>query len=347
MENNQKHVKHRCVLFINQVADKLNTHWIWKTIITFFPSLWLPFIVKYKGRYLQLLDNESTLTSIGFWLTIIIYLVAFSLMLLSNIRTRDEESRQQKYRNTINVLENTNRFFSNLLSSVHGIGIEKSSSIIDAVNLNLTQDGNLKDFLKNINPLQQLKHISNEICSCFHEQTSINKDKLIVSMAYCLGEDCINWQWVDFQAVRGGLTLNELITNQNTVFYRLMKGQIDSKFIFINDKAIAKAKNEYVSDERDKKYRDQGSLVSAEISVEANTKPMARLIISVSSYSKKISNNDCEEVLSAVEENLQAIFIQFEEQIRTELSLLYLQHENQNQSIKGTNDAPFFATEKH
>ncbi|MGE4485414.1 MAG: hypothetical protein AB7C97_09940, partial [Oscillospiraceae bacterium] len=241
-------------------------------------------------------------------------------------------------------LENTNRFYSNLLSSAHEISIEKSSSLIDAVNSSLTQRKTAESFLQEIHPLQQLRYISIEICSCFHEQTSINKDKLIVSMAYCLGEDCVNWQWVDFQAVRGGLSLNELTTNEKTPFYRLMKGQIGSNFIYINDKAKAKAKDEYVSDERDKKNRDLGSLVATEISVEASTKTMARLILSVSSYSKKISNDDSEEVLCVVEENLQAIFTQFEEQIRTELSLLYLQREHQAENKNPAEDVGCLTT---
>jgi len=308
---------------LNFLADRLDRHWIWKILISFFPSIWFPIVVKYFGVQFYLVKSEDTshLTTVGMVCTFIIYGLSLGILIISGYHSKNEEIRQKEYQSKIRSLESTNNLSCNLLARVRQADINKNDNLLSfASEADYSDDA---DFICKLKPLDNLKNIADEIRNCIHEATSIGDDKLIVSMAYCLGES--DWFWVDSHAVYGGLSLTELTTNQKTIFYQIKERQIDSSFVYINNKAAYLEKNMYVSDQRDKIYKNVGSLVCVEVKAEANNMTFARLIISISSYGKKFSNEDSNEQTSIVEENLNTILSQFEEKIITELTLLYLQ----------------------
>lgn len=77
------------------IADSLNEHWIWKTIILFLPSIYLPFIVKYYGTGLHLSDSKGNLTKLGLYFTVAIYIIVLLINILSNYKSKKDKEKEQ------------------------------------------------------------------------------------------------------------------------------------------------------------------------------------------------------------------------------------------------------------
>ena len=323
--NNDTANQEKRVLY--EIAEKINEHWILKTILAFLPSVWFPIIVDIFGRFLYI-STDDGLTRVGIWITVFVYLVVVLILILSNFASKRDTQKAIKNKEEESALNSNIKFLDNLLSTTRKMSSESSNNIFEALN----QYGKVpqNDFLDFVSkaPSSRLKFISNEICRCLHEMSSIPCDRIAVSIAYKFSNDP-SWSWGDRYSAGGGLPLSELQSNPSTLFYRMANNQIKSPFVYIEDKKDAAGKNMYVEDDRDAKYRGVGSLVGLKIPVGASDNPLVTILIFVSTYSDQISKSESEKDLVNVEENLKSILSIFEDQISAQILLRHFQLEYQ------------------
>ena len=153
-----------------------------------------------------------------------------------------------------------------------------------------------------------------------------------VSMAYEFPGVTSELRWIDQQEIQQCMQLKQLRNNRNTTFYKIYSGQ--SNFLFFNDKANAAKENKYVFDKKDHRYHDIGSIICDDIAVEDEDGKIARIILTISTYGYKFTNNDDEETLGNMSEIIEEVILQqFEKRIRIELALLYVKKRYNKKSI--------------
>ena len=135
---------------LRKVADCLNEHWIWKTIILFLPSVYMPVLIKYGGEELKLSNKNGGLTKAGIIITALIYLSVLGINILSNYKAKkDRESDSIKNKkNAINKLENIKKSISEKkVQSIEqlNLDIKNRESEIRKINFQLEKKNAEKD----------------------------------------------------------------------------------------------------------------------------------------------------------------------------------------------------------
>ncbi len=230
--------------FLAKMADFWNEHWILKTIILFLPSIYLPIIVKYFGKYFRLIttdENVTTLSTLGIIITIILYLGVLLLNILGNYKTKRDKLREidqaasqkkliEKYESEIQDYRNTMNVHKRLSDVIGKICDNKLDSICNYIETCMQNGEFRKPFNETVHPEKQLKCIAQEIKSCLSEITIPPLNSISVSMAYQLPTINNTWHWIDPNEIQQCLPLNKLQRNQKTTFHIIYSGNKD--FVF-------------------------------------------------------------------------------------------------------------------
>lgn len=300
--------------FFCSASNWFEKHWIIKTLITFLPTIWLPVIVKLFGVNLSISDEAGTLSFWGKIITIALYLLVLFVLILGGISAKNKKELQDEFKEKLDKAINGQFYYEYILSG------------IDSVNKDICTDllKKIKQKEKANTPVDSLRIIAKSVQSCCSSQFDLSANKILVSMAYCLGsgnrpED---WKWANPEEVQGGLKLSELTSNSQTAFFRVMNRS--EQFIYYNEKTAAIAENKYVPDERDKKHKNIGSIVVCDITATEVTSnvTIARAILSISTFTKCVSKATDENSIKDVERNLVGILDYYENLIRRELATL-------------------------
>lgn len=329
--------------FLKKLADSLNEHWIWKTIILFLPSVYLPVIVKYCGAEWNLSDKDGNLTIIGVWGTIVLYTVVLLINILSNYKSkRDKEKEQvvkEKYEQKIKICQEENQTYKKTLNVYKGL-LNVIGRVCDikqeAINSYIEFSLKNKEFRKPFNETVcsdiQLKNIAKELKFCLSEITQPPLDNISVSIAYEFPEMSKQIYWIDYKEVVQCMSLKSLKSNKNTTFYKIYSGESD--FLFFNDKELASKNGNYVFDKKDERNHNIGSIICDEIALENERGKIARVILTISTYGYRFTDSNDEKVLSNMSQMIQKVILQqFEKRIRIELGFLFVkrQYNKQNQ----------------
>lgn len=336
--------------FLKKVADCLNEHWIWKTIILFLPSIYLPVLVKYLGEELHLSDSVGNLTKVGSTFTVILYFLVLGVNVLSNYKskrdkendfTKEEEYEAEikkykkeieKYEGEIQGYVNTLDVYIRLLNVIGKVCDIKLEAIYNYINSSLENNEFRKPFNETVYPEKQLKSIAREMKTCLSEITSPPVSNISVSMAYEIPGLIQGVHWLDPNEVAQCMKLEKLRKNKITAFYKVYSGQ--SNYIFINDKQKAANEGNYVFDKKDNRHHNIGSLICDGISIEDENGKIARIILTISTYGYKFTDSENKEILENMSAMIEEVILQqFEKRIRIELALLYIkkQYNRNNQ----------------
>lgn len=322
---------------LKKVADCLNDHWIWKTIILFIPSIYLPVVIKYAGVQTHLVNAKGKLTRLGIIITITIYVLALAVNILSNYKSKRDKEKDlerdklhkkeiQDYKDEIQSYDNTLDVYIRLLNVIGNVCDVKLNSIYSYIDSAMKNKVFNKPFNETVYPENQLKTIARELKTCLSEITLPPVGNISVSMAYdfpCIGSQM---RWIDQNEVAQCMQLNNLKRNEKTAFYRVYNGH--SNFIFLNDKQKAAEKGEYVFDKKDERHHKIGSLICDEISVEDDDEKIARIILTISTYNYKFTNSEDKAVLANMSSMIEEVILQqFEKRIRIELALLFVKRQ--------------------
>lgn len=308
--------------FIKKIADFFNKYWIAKILVLFFPTIWTPVILKIWGVNLGLSDINSVLTLKGKVYTVLVFLAALFVNIVSSYKSGREKEREQQLQAEIATLKVNLNVYQTVMDSIYDICDSKYDTLLDYMdNIEKTKKCE-KPFISTVQPTKQLKAISDKLAKCFSEITSIRKNDLIVSMAYSVAGENSKWKWVDFKKLHGCATLEQLLENQRSAFYRVLSGE--EEFVFYNNKIEAEKCGKYVSDQKDKSHKNVGSIVCQRIEVGSQDQIQGSLILSISSYGQMFVKN--EENIENVKETIRDVILkQFEKRICIELSDLFIQ----------------------
>ena len=321
-------------VLLKKLADCLNEHWIWKTIILFLPSIYLPVVVKYAGEILNLSDVDGKLTELGIVVTVIIYVCVLLINILANYKSkRDKEIEVQKesmhrkeideYKKEIESYDETLTVYIRLLNVIGNICDVKLEAIYNYINSSIEGGVFHKPFNETVYPEKQLKSIAKELKTCLSEITQPPLSQISVSMAYEFPGVGSSLKWIDQQEIAQCMQLNQLKKNESTTFYKIYSGQ--SNFLFFNDKAKAASEGKYVFDKKDHRYHDVGSIICDEIALEDENGKIARIILTISTYGYKFTNSDDEKILKNMSDMIEEVILQqFEKRILIELALLFV-----------------------
>ena len=324
-------------IFLKKLADCLNEHWIWKTIILFLPSVYLPVIVKYAGEKLGLADAGGKLTIFGIAITIIIYVCVLLINILANYKSkRDKETEEKReiehkeeineYKNEIISYDETLAVYSRLLNVIGNICDVKLQAICGYISTSIQEGVFHKPFNETVYPEKQLRSIAKEIKNCLFEITKPPFSQISVSMAYEFPEVGVGLKWIDQQEIAQCMQLSQLKKNESTTFYKIYSGQ--SNFLFFNDKSKAASEGKYVFDKKDHRYHDIGSIICDEIALEDENGKIARIILTISTYGYRFTDSSDENVLNNMSDMIEEVILQqFEKRIRIELALLFVKNQ--------------------
>lgn len=319
---------------LKKLADLLNEHWIWKTIILFLPAVYLPVVVKYAGVQVGLSKKNGGLTKAGITITGIIYIVALLINILSNYKSNkdkeikvieEEKHRQEieKYEQEIESYDETLVVYDKLLNVIGNICDVKLEVIFGYINNSILGGTFSKPFNETVCPEKQLKSIAKELKTCLSEITLPPFSQISVSMAYDFPQLDDKLRWIDQQEIAQCMSLTQLQKNENTTFYKIYSGQ--SNFLFFNDKKIAATNGMYVFDKKDHRSHDKGSIICDEIALEGDNGKIARIILTISTYGYKFTNSIDETILNNMSTMIEEVILQqFEKRIRIELALLFV-----------------------
>lgn len=318
------------------LADVVNDHWIWKTIILFIPSIYLPIIIKYATPGSKLVNANNQLTGVAKVITVIIYLLVLGVNILSSFKaTRDkvnESEREKQYKTDIEdykveleEYENTLGVYNRLMMVLGKVCDFKLGGMYTYIEDSLKSGTFKNPYNESICPEKQLKSIAKEIKNCLSDITQPPLDSITVSMAYEIPDLSIQLKWVDQQEVAQCMKLSALKTTDSTMFYRVYSGQSD--YLFFNDKILAEQNNCYAFDKKDQRSNKIGSIVCEEIALENDGIKIARIILTISTYGYKFTDSDDPDVLDNMSRMIEEVILQqFDKRIRIELAYLYVKN---------------------
>lgn len=327
---------------LKKIADCLNEHWIWKTIILFLPSIYLPVIVKYCGTKFNLCDSDGNLTILGIWITIAIYGIVLLINILANYKSkkdkeneqilkREQEKEIEAYEQEIQSYSNTLDVYERLLNVIGRVCDIKQEAINNYIESSLKSREFRKPFNETVCPEIQLKNIARELKSCLSEITQPPLDNISVSMAYEFPEVSKQINWIDQSEVMQCMSLKKLKASKDSTFYKIYSGESD--FLFFNDKELAAQNGNYVFDQKDNRFHKIGSIICDEISLEDDRGKIARIILTVSTYGYKFTDSEDEKILSNMSQMIQEVILQqFEKRIRIELGFLFVKKQYNKQN---------------
>lgn len=297
---------------MKKTADFLNRYWVVKTIFSFLPSVWLPFIVAYIGPTIGLLDDNRKLTPPGLFLTVVVYLLSLGTLIVSGYWTNKDKKNQDKFEANKKALESTKEFYHQILSSLNICNANQNKTAIKAIPSIQCSKELTKSF--EILSKDKLSNLVQDVRTCFHELTAIPQDKIIVTVAYSFDDE--NWEWADIQAAKNGLTLADLVNNPSTTFYEVLHSQ--TQFVYHNSKICASTDGHYAFDQFDSRHRNVGSIVCWKIPVNFNDgMKIAKLVVSISSYGHCFEKGTTES--QTVTDSIKFLFDVFEEPLAAEL----------------------------
>ena len=330
---------------LKKIADSLNEHWIWKTVILFLPSIYLPGIIKYAGEFFKLADSSGRLTNFGVGLTIALYSSVLVINILSNYKAKRDKAAEackdkeylaqiDKYKEKIESYVNLLGVYTRLLNVLGRVCDIKLEAIYNYIYTSMKKNVFRKPFNETVYPEKQLKSIAREMKECFTELTQVPMNNMSISMAYEFNDNKGNLQWIDPNEVSQCMKLSKMVLDDRTAFYQILKKQ--SEFLFYNDKNVAEKNGKYVFDNKDKKYRNVGSIVCDEISLVDNEEEIARIILTISTYGYKFTESEDEKVLNNIEKIIKEVILQqFDKRIKIELGLFYVKKQyNKNRVSK-------------
>lgn len=327
---------------LKRIADYLNEHWIFKIIVLSLPSIYLPFITKNYGKE-SLTDSDGNLKLVGILVAWLIYCSVLFINILANYKVKldkEEELEHAKIKEK-ELLEykSTLEVYLKLLEYIGNVCEVKLGAICSYIETAEKSGKFRKPFNDTVYPDKQLKSICKEIKNCLSKITGIDYNNITVSMAYVLPSISSKLNWVDQQETASCMNLYNLMKNPKTAFYKVYTE--DTGYVFINDKKIASQESNYVLDKKDKKYNEIGSLICEEIAIENENDKIARIILTISTYGYKFTENGDEENLKNISDMIEKIILQqFEKRIKIELALLYVKKKYNyelNNSVKLTN----------
>lgn len=309
---------------LSRLADWLNKHWVLKTIVTFIPSIWSPIIITGLGALLRL-KTDSGLTAGGWIGVALVYPTALLASILSGYKAKRDAEKNVVWASKVDEYESAIGLLNTLFDAEHSFEKAIVQHTLEQSNSVKWLKEDSEKIKKLYSPKYSMQEINKQLKSCFIKITNLNKRDILVSSLISL--DGKNWTWIDRDDVYSGLDIDELI-QEGTTFYEVCSGR--TFYAYANDKKKAAeggGKYKYRYDNKDQQSETKGSIICWMVTIGNGDRVIARLIINISTYNKKIADglDDPVEIDSLYNDTiLNHILKHFEGEIQLALVSYYL-----------------------
>lgn len=294
------------------VADFFNFQVVLKSIIQALAVVWKPLLIDMWGKQLLFLDTNGKWTTWGYIAGAFVYLSAVSITILSNLKSARDAKRLKTqdldirpYVSRIELLEAVAAgeiFFElqnmDIIRSKIGTGVFPPNFMRDLIN------GAFR-------PHERLHQISDQLKRCLAKVSTVKETEIVVSMAVSV--DLKEWNWAYSADLSGHTALKDLLSNENSSFFQVHSGK--TLYFFANDKLKAIENSTYLPTGRDTSTKNEGSIICWDVTLSELGQPVSRLILSISTYGKKLTDN-IEKEASIYEDIRRTILKQWENPIR-------------------------------
>lgn len=233
-----------------------------------------------------------------------------------------------------------NQILSKVQNSINIICLSKYETLINEIQ-RLEHGKSIRPKAIISNPRKQLKSIISQIVSCVASVSDLNENQFNVRVAYKFKDQ--EWEWIDGYSPTGFFNIENLLNTENTTFNHITRTDDHREnFIFFNRKSLAKENKKYVYEP----YKDiegddieaaelstDGSILAKSIFIGNNIKDIfaeMSIFIDTTDDNLIIKSDSKEEIRNAKYILKNDIFKVYEERLKIELALLYLEHKKQN-----------------
>lgn len=311
----------RIKCFFAGLAEWMNNHWITKSIIQFFPSVWAPIIMTGLADSLGL-KGQNGLTIKGWIGVCFVFGLSLLVTIVSNLKSKRDAKKAEHWTSIINAKESDINLYQTISDGEMQAEKYRLEDVLAYISSCTEVQMEVKEFVKlSFSPQKHLEHIANEIKQCFERVTPMRRRDFCVSMAISIDEG--NWNWISQVDIAGCASLIDL-SSKGSTFYEVSSG--DKVFSYYNDKTVASNEKHYYMDARDKSHEGKGSIICWEVPLYKNGKCLVRLILSISTYGKCFSSSKETEIIRTMyEDKIKRIILdQFENEIKLDIALHYV-----------------------
>lgn len=324
-KNKKENKKPNSKRILNTLSNILKKHWYIYIIISSIPSAWFSAILPYAGNYLNLVDENNSLTSTGIVLTITVMIIVAVIVFLHDSYLKYKED------NDIDTIMGNVNFLQEIIENVDRICEEKFSSIKSRIIAEKEDDREKAIIISN--PKNQLKRIIEGITKCLvnllnKEENNLKFKDFLITIAYRFPQDDNEWHWTDDSKDKD-MELDELLEPDClSTFNYILK--TNDPYYFNNSKEDAKAHGQYAYTPLDEISANSketvGSIFCYRYRIRRGNDVYVDAMLSITTQKKRFSvEND--EICNKVCGNMCAIVREyFGKRIDIELGLLYLEY---------------------
>lgn len=311
---------------LSTLSSIFKKHWYMYILITSVPTVWFSAILPYAGTYLNLIDSNNYLTSMGIAITtVIMILIAVVVFLHDSIL-------KYKAEDDIDAIKGKRDFLQEIIKNVDKIYDEKLSTVRNRIIIEKECNKEKAEIISN--PKNQLRRIIEGMTECL--VNLLNSDEhilkfgdFLITIAYCFPKEKTAWQWTD-DSKEKDMELDDLL-NQNclSTFNYILK--TNNPYYFNNSKENAKANGQYAYTPLDELSANSNGIVGSIFCYRYRIKKAnityVDAMLSITTQKKRFSRYDDESYTNVVCENMVSIVKDyFGKHINIELSLLYLEY---------------------
>lgn len=183
------------------------------------------------------------------------------------------------------------------------------------------------------NPAKQLKAIISQMLECIASISDLQENQLRIHVAYKFKNG--KWHWIDGYASQGFFSIENLSADENTTFSHVTRTDAHREdFIFFNKKSVAVRNSKYVYEPHrdfdgatltDPNELNDGSILAKSIFIgDRSTEVFAELVIFIDTTDGLFILKDDSRAKYAKQQFKDKIFSVYEERLKIELALLYL-----------------------
>ena len=319
MEN--KELKDTFAAFIYSLADKINdTLWI-KVILQAFPIVWTTVIVQI-GRSL-FITEKGGLNLLGGGIAIISAGISIFILVITGIKSQQDKKEKNKLDKNVSVYTSEIELRKAITNAECTLEDRRNRHLRTWIERHQSNDTISAFVNEALNPKERINTVFDGLSECFEEVTELQKAEVFQSAAIAIENTSIyqkpKWEWIVNPPVEGTPSLDKLLSEKSS--FKIVADGIP--FFYANDKKLAAKEKKYILDGRDKVYNGEGSIICCEIDETINNWKI-RLIISISTYGKKIVSNTDEQagiqIKTVYEDKIRDVIIkQIEGEIKEDL----------------------------
>lgn len=325
----------------DNVLIKKNYYFILNIVIAIVPMIYETVLPLFGIAWgLQVKDETGSIiaTDLGNFVKVLLNIIVIGAIVWYNIAAERKgmtisKANLDKLIEEKEGLRGLNELCSKLLRATFKICSSKYDTLLTLIKE--THAKGLQPVAIISNPDKQIKAIIEKLISCVANLTSIDESCLRTRVAYRFQKD--DWKWLTGYESNGYFNIANLKSAKNSTFNCVTRtDDCRENFIFFNKKSVAVKNKKYVyepfRDIESETYTDgdpvtEGSILAKSLYVgDASSTSFAEMAIFIDTTDEcLLLKDDSKEPLRKAKRLLKnEIFINFEQRLKIELALLYL-----------------------